>query len=81
MNIDAMFTNDIVGGVTTRKTMPNRNKVRVFSEGSRADETAAEARTRQSVGGENRRRPRGSLPDISRSRRTNTLNRLISVHG
>ncbi|MER3631890.1 MAG: aminopeptidase, partial [Blastocatellia bacterium] len=33
MRIEAMFTNDIVGGVTTQKTSPNRNRVRVFSEG------------------------------------------------
>lgn len=52
MNIDAMFTNDIVGGATTRKNMANRDKVRVFSEGVALDETAAEARARKSVGGE-----------------------------
>lgn len=42
MNIEAMFTNDIVGGVTTNKNSPDRNKVRVFAEA-----------TRRSVGGEN----------------------------
>lgn len=52
MNIEAMFTNDIVGGATTRKNMANRDKVRVFSEGVALDETEAEARTRKSVGGE-----------------------------
>lgn len=52
MNIEAMFTNDIVGGVTTRKSWPNRNKVRVFSEGVPFSETEAEARSRRSVGGE-----------------------------
>ncbi|HEX3100134.1 MAG TPA: M20/M25/M40 family metallo-hydrolase [Pyrinomonadaceae bacterium] len=52
MNIDAMFTNDIVGGATTRKDMPNRDKVRVFSEGIPLSETEAEARSRKSVGGE-----------------------------
>lgn len=51
-NIEAMFTNDIVGGVTTRKNMPNRDKVRVFSEGVPLSETEAEARARRSVGGE-----------------------------
>jgi len=53
MNIEAMFTNDIVGGVTTHKSSPNRKKVRVFSEGVPSDETAAEGNTRRSVGGEN----------------------------
>ena len=52
MNIEAMFTNDIVGGATTRKNMANRDKVRVFSEGVALDETEAEARARKSVGGE-----------------------------
>ncbi|MFZ1702600.1 MAG: M28 family metallopeptidase [Pyrinomonadaceae bacterium] len=52
MNIDAMFTNDIVGGATSRKNMANRDKVRVFSEGVALDETAAEARSRRSIGGE-----------------------------
>jgi Zn-dependent M28 family amino/carboxypeptidase len=51
-NIDAMFTNDIVGGVTTRKNMPNRNKVRVFSEGVALDETDRERAARRSTGGE-----------------------------
>ena len=52
MNIEAMFTNDIVGGATTRKDLPNRDKVRVFSEGIPLNETEAEARARRSVGGE-----------------------------
>jgi hypothetical protein len=52
MNIEAMFTNDIVGGVTTRKSWPNRNKVRVFSEGIPRDETDREAAARRSTGGE-----------------------------
>lgn len=53
MNIEGMFTNDIVGGVTTQKNSPNRNRVRVFSEGVPSDETPQQARTRRSVGGEN----------------------------
>lgn len=53
MRIEAMFTNDIVGGVTTQKTSPNRNRVRVFSEGVPSSETPQEANTRRSVGGEN----------------------------
>jgi Zn-dependent M28 family amino/carboxypeptidase len=53
MNIEGMFTNDIIGGVTTQKNSPNRNRVRVFSEGVPSSETEAEAGTRRSVGGEN----------------------------
>lgn len=53
MNIEGMFTNDIVGGVTSQKNSPNRNKVRVFSEGVPSDENEQQARTRRSVGGEN----------------------------
>jgi Zn-dependent M28 family amino/carboxypeptidase len=52
-NIEAMFTNDIVGGVTSHKNSQFRNKVRVFSEGVPSNETEAEANTRRSVGGEN----------------------------
>lgn len=53
MNIEAMFTNDIVGGVTTKKNSPDRNKVRVFAEGVPSNETEQQAATRRSVGGEN----------------------------
>ena len=53
MNIEGMFTNDIVGGATTGKNSPNRNKVRVFSEGVPTNETEDQARVRRSVGGEN----------------------------
>jgi hypothetical protein len=53
MNIEAMFTNDIIGGVTSQKNSPNRNRVRVFSEGVPSNETEQQAGTRRSVGGEN----------------------------
>src|SRR5688572_8839175 len=53
MDIEAMFTNDIVGGVTTIKKSPNRNRVRVFSEGVPSNETEQQAAIRRSVGGEN----------------------------
>lgn len=53
MDIEGMFTNDIVGGVTTKKNSPNRNRVRVFSEGVPSNETEQQATTRRSVGGEN----------------------------
>ncbi len=53
MDIEGVFTNDIVGGVTTHRNSPNRNRVRVFSEGVQSNETEPQARTRRSVGGEN----------------------------
>ncbi len=53
MNIEAMYTNDIIGGVTSYKDSPERSSVRVFSEGVPSDETEAQAGTRRSVGGEN----------------------------
>ncbi len=53
MDIEGMFTNDIIGGVTTYKNSLNRNRVRVFSEGVPSNETEQQAGTRRSVGGEN----------------------------
>jgi len=53
MNIEGMFTNDIVGGTTSQKNSPFRNKVRVFSEGVPSAETEQQASIRRSVGGEN----------------------------
>jgi hypothetical protein len=58
MNIEGMFTNDIVGGVTSQKNSPNRKMVRVFSEGVPSNETEQQATTRRSVGGENDSAPR-----------------------
>jgi Zn-dependent M28 family amino/carboxypeptidase len=53
MNIEAMFDNDIVGGVTTYKNAPDRQSIRLFAEGVPSDETQQEANVRRSVGGEN----------------------------
>lgn len=53
MDVEAMFTNDIIGGVTTFKNAANRNTVRVFSEGVPSNETEQDGATRRSVGGEN----------------------------
>jgi hypothetical protein len=53
MNIEGMFTNDIVGGVTTFKNAANRHTVRVFSEGVPSNETEQQANTRRGTGGEN----------------------------
>jgi Peptidase family M28 len=53
MNIEAMFTNDIIGGVTSYKNAPDRQSVRVFAEGVPSDETEQQAAQRRNVGGEN----------------------------
>lgn len=53
MDIEAMFTNDIIGGVTSFKNAADRNSVRVFAEGVPSNETEPEAAQRRSVGGEN----------------------------
>jgi peptidase M28-like protein len=52
-NVDAMFTNDIVGNTLGGNGVRDRGTVRVFSEGVPSNETEAEATTRRSVGGEN----------------------------
>jgi hypothetical protein len=52
-NVDAMFTNDIVGNTLGGNGVRDRGQVRVFSEGVPSNETVAEATTRRSVGGEN----------------------------
>jgi Fibronectin type III domain len=53
MNIEAMFTNDIVGNTLGGNGIRDRRTVRVFSEGVPSNETPQEATTRRSVGGEN----------------------------
>jgi len=52
-NVDAMFTNDIVGNSLGGNGVRDRGHVRVFAEGVPSNETPAEATTRRSVGGEN----------------------------
>ena len=52
-NVDAMFTNDIIGNTLGGNGVRDRGAVRVFSEGVPSNETPAEANTRRSVGGEN----------------------------
>ena len=52
-DIEAMFTNDIIGGVTSFKTAANRQTVRVFSEGVPSNETEQQATQRRGIGGEN----------------------------
>ena len=52
-NIDAMFTNDIIGNTLGGNGIRDRTTVRVFSEGVPSNETAPEGNTRRNVGGEN----------------------------
>jgi Zn-dependent M28 family amino/carboxypeptidase len=53
MDIEAMFTNDIIGSSLGGNGVRDPRTVRVFSEGVPSNETPAEATTRRSVGGEN----------------------------
>ena len=53
VEIEAMFTNDIVGNSLGGNGVRDRNTVRVFSEGVPTDETPEEANVRRGVGGEN----------------------------
>jgi hypothetical protein len=53
LNIEAMFTNDIVGNSLGGNGVRDRDTVRVFSEGVPSSETAEEANARRGTGGEN----------------------------
>jgi hypothetical protein len=53
MDIEGMFTNDIVGSSLGGNGIRDPKTVRVFSEGVPTNETQQEAMTRRSVGGEN----------------------------
>jgi hypothetical protein len=53
LDIEAMFTNDIIGSSLGGNGVRDAHTVRVFSEGVPSNETPAEAMTRRSVGGEN----------------------------
>lgn len=53
MDIEAMFTNDIVGNSLGGNGVRDRRSVRVFSEGVPSTETEEEANVRRGVGGEN----------------------------
>lgn len=52
-DIEAMFTNDIIGSSLGGNGLHDPHTVRVFSEGVPSNETPQEAMTRRSVGGEN----------------------------
>jgi hypothetical protein len=53
VDIEAMFTNDIIGSSVGGNGVHDPHTVRVFSEGVPSNETQPEATTRRSVGGEN----------------------------
>jgi acetylornithine deacetylase/succinyl-diaminopimelate desuccinylase-like protein len=53
LNIEAMFTNDIVGNSTGGNGVHDPTTLRVFAEGVPSNESEAEARVRRGVGGEN----------------------------
>lgn len=53
MNVEAMFTNDIIGNSRGGNGVRDPRTVRVFSEGVPSNETQPDAATRRSVGGEN----------------------------
>jgi Zn-dependent M28 family amino/carboxypeptidase len=53
VDIEGMFTNDIVGNSLGGNGVRDARTVRVFSEGVPSNETQQEAATRRSVGGEN----------------------------
>jgi Zn-dependent M28 family amino/carboxypeptidase len=53
IDIEAMFTNDIIGSSLGGNGVHDPHTVRVFSEGVPSNETTQEATTRRSVGGEN----------------------------
>jgi Zn-dependent M28 family amino/carboxypeptidase len=53
MNIEAMFTNDIIGSSLGGNGVHDARTVRVFSEGVQSNETQEEANVRRGVGGEN----------------------------
>lgn len=52
-NVEAMFTNDIIGNTLGGNGVRDRRTVRVFSEGVPSNETPQEANVRRGVGGEN----------------------------
>jgi Peptidase family M28 len=58
LDIQAMFTNDIVGNTLGGNGVRDRRTIRVFSEGVPSNETQEQANVRRGVGGENDSRSR-----------------------
>ena len=71
MNIEAMFTNDIIGGVTTNKNSPNRNRAACSARAYHRTKPSSR-RTRGEVSAARTIRRRASLRDILRNNRINT---------
>lgn len=53
MDVEAMFTNDIIGSSLADNGVRDAHTVRVFSEGVPSNESSEEANVRRGVGGEN----------------------------
>jgi hypothetical protein len=53
IDVEAMFTNDIIGSSLGGNGVRDQNTVRVFSEGVPSNESSEEANVRRGVGGEN----------------------------
>ncbi len=70
-DVQAMFTNDIVGSPTADDGTRDPRSLRLFAEGVPSDETPEEAAVRRSVGGENDS-PARQLAGSSRTSRTAT---------
>ena len=58
IDVEAMFTNDIIGSSTSSDGIRDAHTVRVFSEGVPSNEKPEEATVRRGVGGENDSAPR-----------------------
>ncbi|MEP6818197.1 MAG: M28 family metallopeptidase [bacterium] len=58
VDVEAMFTNDIIGSSTSSDGVRDAHTVRVFSEGVPSNEKPEEATVRRGVGGENDSAPR-----------------------
>ena len=58
IDVEAMFTNDIIGSSTSSDGVRDAHTVRVFSEGVPSNEKPEEATVRRGVGGENDSAPR-----------------------
>src|SRR6267142_1720147 len=58
VDVEAMFTNDIIGTSTSSDCLRDAHTVRVFSEGVPSNEKPEEATVRRGVGGENDSAPR-----------------------
>ena len=70
MDVEAMFTNDIIGSSLGGNGVRDAHTVRVFSEGVPSNESSEEANVRRGVGGEND----SSVPAVSAFHQRNRRN-------